>query len=372
MKKILFSSLVLLCLQHPLSAQTINFDLSMKTGLTAISNDDGSNFNKGTFGIDTVADLGYVVKPRIDFTYVKIDENPGSVKSLWQLAFGGQYDIELSDRYYVDPYLFAGIGFEYVRGSRKGFENQLFGETGAGLKFPVNKNFSLVTEFRAIRIFDKNRNDEKDEFALLIGASMPFHIEKEIPDQDHDGVLNADDLCPNTPLGVRVDLNGCPIEEKKSAPETIVVEEPKEVVVIDSDHDGVVDTVDKCPNTPKGFTVNSAGCGIKKRLEVHFKTDSANLTPGSVQEIRAFAKYLERMPHVTVTIEGYTDSSGYFRKNMVLSKKRADAVKKALVSLGIAPHRIKTVGKGPLNPIANNETKEGRALNRRIEAIIHQ
>jgi OOP family OmpA-OmpF porin len=371
MKKILCSSIALLCLQNSLFSETINFDLTLKTGLTAINNDDGSNFNKGTFAIDGVADLGYAVRPRIDFSYINIDEKAGSVDSLWQIAFGGHYELEVSDEYYVNPYMFAGIGFEYVNGSRKGFENQFFGEAGAGLKFPVNQNFSLVTEFKAIRIFDKNRNDEKDEFTLLIGVSMPFHVEKEIPDEDQDGVLNADDLCPNTPLGTKVDLNGCPVTVKKVR-KVAPKKAPEKIVVIDSDKDGVVDNVDKCPNTPKGFIVNKSGCGVKKRLEVHFKTNSSELTPGSVQVIRDFAKYLERMPHVTVTIEGYTDSSGYLKKNMLLSQRRANAVKKALISLGISGHRIKAVGKGPLNPIANNETKEGRALNRRIEAIIHQ
>ena len=372
MKKILFSSLALLVLHTVSSAEAINFDFSVKTGLTALKNNDESNFNKGTFAIDATMDMGYYMKPRIDFTYVNVNENPGTVNSLWQFAVAGQYELELSDEYYVDPYAFVGFGFEYVNGSRRGFENQVYGEIGAGLKIPVNDSLSIVAESRAIRVFDKNRNDEKDEFALLIGLSMSFHTEKEEVDQDHDGVLNAQDLCPNTPLGVKVAPNGCPIPPKKRIVRAIVHKAPKKIVKIDSDHDGVVDSLDKCPNTPKGFFVNQAGCGIKKRLEVHFKSNSANLAAGSVQEIRKFAQYLERMPHVTVTIEGYTDSSGYFRKNIVLSKQRANAVRKALISLGISPKRIKAVGKGPLNPIANNETKEGRALNRRIEAVIHQ
>ena len=374
MKKIFFSSFALLVLHTASSAEVINFDLSVKTGLTALKNDNGSNFNKGTLAIDGMIDLGYYINPRIDFTYVNVNENPGTVESLWQIAFAGHYELELSDQYYVNPYAFMGLGFEYVNGSRKGFENQVYGEFGAGLSLPLNDSFSIVAETRGIRIFDKNRQDEKDEFALLLGVSMPFHVAKEVPDQDHDGVLNAQDLCPNTPPGVKVNRDGCPIrpKPKKKIVKPITLKMPKKIVKIDSDHDGVIDRLDKCPNTPKGFLVNKAGCGIKKRLEVHFKSNSATLAAGSVQEIRKFAQYLERMPHVTVTIEGYTDSSGIFKKNMVLSKKRANAVRKALISLGISPKRIKAVGKGPLNPIANNETKEGRALNRRIEAVIHQ
>ncbi|MMZ64144.1 Peptidoglycan-binding protein ArfA [compost metagenome] len=81
---------------------------------------------------------------------------------------------------------------------------------------------------------------------------------------------------------------------------------------------------------------------------------------------------MKRKPEVTVTIEGYTDSSGDMRHNMKLSQQRANTVKKALVAYGVQARRITAVGKGSLNPIADNDTPEGRAKNRRIEAVIHQ
>ncbi len=378
MKKIFFSSVVLFCLHSTVSAETINFDLSFKTGLTALNNDDGSNFNKGTFNLDAVFDLGYVIRPRVEVAYINVDEKTGSVKSLWQFAGGGQYEFALSDRYYVDPYLFAGLGYEYVDGSRKGFESQFFGQGGFGLKYPYSDKLTFLTEFKAIQIFDESKNDEKNEFALMIGAAMPFHTVEEVPDADQDGVLNANDLCPNTPVGVAVDVNGCalPVVQPQKEPCEVVVSEIVEPepspAVIDSDGDGVEDALDRCPNTPAGFEVNKVGCGIKKRLEVHFESNSAKLSPTSMQKIRAFANYLKRMPQVTVTIEGYTDSSGDPKKNMKLSQERANAVKKALIANGISTRRIVAIGKGELNPVADNETPEGRAKNRRIEAIIHQ
>ncbi len=91
-----------------------------------------------------------------------------------------------------------------------------------------------------------------------------------------------------------------------------------------------------------------------------------------MRQIKAFADYMKKMPHISVTIEGYTDSSGDMKHNMQLSQQRANAVKKALVANGISASRITAVGKGALNPIADNDTPEGRAKNRRIEAIIHQ
>jgi OOP family OmpA-OmpF porin len=391
MKHLFLSSVALLFLQGALHAEYTNFDLSLKAGLTSIDNEDGWSFDKGTFAFDGTVDLGYVIKPRLDLVYVNIDEEK-SVDSLWQMAVDGVYDFDLYPDYPIDLYLFGGLGYEYVSGSRKGFESQFFVQGGAGVLYPVNKNFSLVTEFKALQMIDSSGSDEDNEFVVLVGASMPFHIETRLPDADGDGVLNADDLCPNTPPGVRVNPDGCPVAVKteKAAPKpkpeptpevvpavetTITPVEPlheKVVKVSDEDGDGVADSLDQCPNTPAGFSVDKKGCGVKKRLEVHFESNEAKLTADSMQKIKAFAAYLKRMPNVTVTIEGYTDSSGDMKQNMKLSQERALAVKKALISFGIKPNRITAVGKGPLNPIADNDTPQGRAKNRRIEAIIHQ
>ena len=383
MKNLFFSSLALLFLQGALHAEYTNFDLSLKAGLTSIDNEDGWSFDKGTFAADGIVDLGYVIRPRLDLVYVNIDEKQG-VDSLWQIAVDGQYNFDLYPDYPIDLYLFAGLGYEYVSGSRKGFESNFFMQGGGGVLYPVNQNFSLVTEFKALQMIDSSGSDEENEFVLLIGASMPFHIETRPPDADGDGVLNAEDLCPNTPPGVCVNADGCPVPLKKPKPKrkprvtvaatTITPIEPphKEIKVADTDGDGVPDKLDKCPNTPAGFSVDEHGCGIKKRLEVHFESNEAKLTPDSMRKIKAFADYLKRKPKATVTIEGYTDSSGDMKKNMKLSQQRALSVKKALISFGIKPGRITAVGKGSLNPIADNDTPEGRAKNRRIEAIIHQ
>lgn len=79
---------------------------------------------------------------------------------------------------------------------------------------------------------------------------------------------------------------------------------------------------------------------------------------------------MDKHPEIVVTVTGYTDNVGNDASNMALSKRRADNIKKMLVSKGIAESRIKAFGRGENNPIATNKTKEGRAKNRRIEITI--
>ncbi len=88
-------------------------------------------------------------------------------------------------------------------------------------------------------------------------------------------------------------------------------------------------------------------------------------------KIKAFAAHIKNMPDGTIaSIYGYTDSSGNAQKNRELSSKRAFAVRKALIAEGLEKRFVRAYGKGSTNPIADNETKEGRAKNRRIEAVI--
>ncbi len=183
-------------------------------------------------------------------------------------------------------------------------------------------------------------------------------------DTDGDGVPDYRDKCPDTPMGVKVDQDGCPIKKP-------VVEKPKpKPVVIDSDGDGVPDSRDRCPNTPKGYKVDEEGCFKWVRLEVHFPFDSWKVDPKYYPEIERFAKFLKENPNIKVEIQGHTDSIGSERYNLILSQKRAEAVKDILVKkYGISPDRIIAKGYGESKPIASNKTPEGRAKNRRVIAV---
>jgi len=101
-----------------------------------------------------------------------------------------------------------------------------------------------------------------------------------------------------------------------------------------------------------------------------FETDSAKLTPNAEGVASRIATVMTQNPNMQVAVVGYTDSTGNFNYNIQLSKRRADAIVNQLVKDGIARDRLAGVGVGPLNPIATNDTAEGRAQNRRVELVL--
>jgi len=173
-------------------------------------------------------------------------------------------------------------------------------------------------------------------------------------DSDHDGVNDATDRCANTPAGTAVDANGCP--------------KPK-----DTDGDGVTDDQDKCPNTAAGAKVDETGCEAlpegKEALVlkgVTFESGKSELTAEAQQVLVGVAQALAARPDVRVEVQGHTDNTGSRAMNTRLSKARADAVRAFLVEHGVAADRLTAKGYGPNNPIASNDTPEGRAENRRV------
>ncbi|MDP3683778.1 MAG: OmpA family protein, partial [Ignavibacteria bacterium] len=179
-------------------------------------------------------------------------------------------------------------------------------------------------------------------------------------DSDGDGVADYLDKCSDTPPGAKVDVNGCPL---------------------DSDGDKVPDYLDKCPNTPKGVQVDAEGCPIKKETviviketetlvlsgDTNFEFNKSKLLPNAYTVLEGIITTMKEHPKYKWEIGGYTDGVGSVNYNKKLSKQRAQAIKDYLVSKGIAKNNLKIVGYGKDNPIATNETLEGRSMNRRVE-----
>jgi outer membrane protein OmpA-like peptidoglycan-associated protein len=104
--------------------------------------------------------------------------------------------------------------------------------------------------------------------------------------------------------------------------------------------------------------------------DVLFATGKADLSPDANKSVARLAEFLKKYPNRNVLIEGHTDSVGKDDYNLALSQKRADSVKARLVGDGIEANRITTVGYGKKYPVASNDTREGKAQNRRVDVII--
>ena len=159
----------------------------------------------------------------------------------------------------------------------------------------------------------------------------------------------------------------------------------------DEDGDGVPDSRDKCPGTPKGVQVDANGCPppapapvveeaavVKEEVivirDVHFQFDSAKLTPADKDVLNTIATRLKQESSTAeLTVTGHTDSVGSDAYNQKLSDRRAHSVVEYLISQGVPRSSFVSVtGAGESQPVADNKTADGRAMNRRTEIKINR
>lgn len=106
-------------------------------------------------------------------------------------------------------------------------------------------------------------------------------------------------------------------------------------------------------------------------IDVHFETNKANIKDESNADIKKLAVFMQTYPQTSTVVEGHTDNIGSAAMNKDLSQRRAEAVRAELINkYGIDPNRLGAVGYGFDRPVADNATAEGRAKNRRTEAVI--
>jgi len=153
-----------------------------------------------------------------------------------------------------------------------------------------------------------------------------------------------------------------------SLPKTQANEEGKDTAL---NNNGTVQNKDADTTTTKGGTGSETGkspvaAGTTKSA-ASFDAGSSN--PGKIDDktIKDIIAYLSKNSQATLTVYGYASSEGDLGFNQALSQKRADVFKAYLVEKGIEANRINTIAKGVDNPIAPNDTEEGRTKNRRVE-----
>jgi outer membrane protein OmpA-like peptidoglycan-associated protein len=215
-------------------------------------------------------------------------------------------------------------------------------------------------------------------------------------DRDGDGIFDEDDACPDVPGVHSADpkKNGCPrsdrdgdgvFDEDDACPDLKGIKTKNAATngcPGDSDKDGIRDDKDACPfekgkadpdplknGCPKAVRVTMKEIQILE--EIQFAFDKFSISPRSSALLDEVSEVMGDHPEITkIEIEGHADSVGGAAYNKTLSQKRAEAVRKALIDRGVAADRLTAKGYGKDAPIADNDTAEGRRLNRRTPFTI--
>jgi len=323
----------------------------------------------------------------------------------------------IPDNYWVSPYLTLGAGASKYKGyygafipAGIGFQINLFDET----MILVNSQYRIpVTENVAYHFFHSfgvaTPLTKKKEPAPV---PVPIPVVEPPKDRDGDGVLDADDKCPDV-KGL-ASLKGCPDRDgdgiadgDDKCPDVAGLARYQGCPIPDTDKDGINDEVDKCPSVAglaryqgcpipdtDGDGVNDEedkcinekgpasnfGCPVidekivarvnKAAQNVFFATGSSKLLAKSFPKLNDVVTILKENPSYKVNIDGHTDNTGKADKNQTLSNARAASVKTYLVSKGVDESRLTSMGYGQDKPVADNKTATGRARNRRVEMSV--
>ena len=179
------------------------------------------------------------------------------------------------------------------------------------------------------------------------------------PDVDNDGIEDYLDKCPNTPIEARgmVDEKGCPR---------------------DADGDGILDYLDNCPKIP-GVAANKGCPEVQKEVKklfqkalqgIQFEAGKTVIKASSFVILNQIAKVLIDNPTYLIEVRGNTDNVGKPASNLILSEKRALAVKEYLIGKGVATERMTSNGFGDKLPVAPNTSAANKAKNRRVEFVV--
>ncbi len=238
-------------------------------------------YNNIFAGVRIYGGTGYLTGKKDSF--LKAGLPPEFKTTILYIGEGVELGYKIGDNFY--PYIFGGAtslffdprdpnGHKLPNNAKRLYSKSSFnGNLELGLRYFFTDEFaadiSFTQNFNSNDYLDDLKKGSNDTYSQInIGVSYALFASK---DSDHDGVEDSHDKCPNTPEGVRVDASGCPLDsDGDGVPDYMdkCPNTPKGVVVdihgcpLDSDSDGVPDYLDKCPGTPKGVKVDSTGCPL--------------------------------------------------------------------------------------------------------------
>lgn len=321
----------------------------------------------------------------------------------------------VSEKYWVQPYLIAGLGAQMYDGIYFG----AFIPTGVGLKLNLFDDAHLfVTSQYRIPVTKETVNyhflhqfgiagrigARKEPVLKALPPAPPVDTDKDgiidsldkcpavpgvakyegcpVPDTDKDGINDDEDKCPDVSGLAR--YQGCPVpdtdkdginDEEDKCPAEAGPASNQGCPFVDTDGDGVPDPDDKCP-TVAGPRENQGCPEIKEEVvkkinyaaqNIYFATGKATLLSKSFKGLNEVVQVLKDDAELKLAIDGHTDNTGADNLNQKLSESRAAAVKAYLVKKGVDESRLVSAGYGETQPVADNKTPAGRQKNRRVE-----
>jgi len=316
MKKLLLLSLVLAFTAN-LNAQTIDKKWGLGLGIGAYG-----TIENGQIGFMPELYLSRYLSPRLDLMLkgdvgvfrTNLENNLDLVNPFLNLRF------KLADESKnLRPYLFAGPGFLADNGV-SAFNFDL----GLGTKYYMSQSTAFYMEAGYIRGLESTDNEgitgRENLWKATLGLEFDFGKTK---DSDMDGVSDNKDKCPDTPAGVAVDKNGCPLDKDGDGVADYLDDCPTIAGLTslkgcpDADGDGVADKDDKCPDTPKGVKVDAFGCPLDSDKDgVIDSLDKSPDTPDGIDVDKdgrpvdtdgdGVADYLDKCP----TVAGPKENNG--------------------------------------------------------------
>lgn len=250
----------------------------------------------------------------------------------------------------VSPYVSVGAGALRTAASGTDSDTHLLAQAGLGLMIEVaqkedgSSRFVLRPEVKARWAFPRD-NDPQDKY-LDYSAGLGFMF-----------AFGPARAAPEAPPAPEPPRAPAPAPPAPPAPPP------------DTDGDGVIDANDRCPDTPPGVAVDANGCTLRGSVTlqgVTFEFNSADLTSESRPILAAVAADVKRFPNLRIELQGHTDSVGNDAYNLQLSERRAQSVRDFLIAEGVDPQQLTSRGYGESQPVADNQTAEGRAKNRRV------
>lgn len=244
------------------------------------------------------------------------------------------------------PYFTLGAGAQTR--DNGGEETDFLLNYGIGLKYFLTDTIALRGDVRHLLALDQGIDEiSKGHDNLLYTAGLTFQFGAPAP----------------APVTRAAEVR----EEPAPAPAPYTAQPAG---AQDSDNDGVPDDRDECPGTAEGVMVDEKGCPLSLSIHIEFDFDKAEIKPEHRSELQKAADFIDQYDAPQILIAGHTDSVGPEAYNQELSERRAAAVRQYLIdNHNLDPQRLVSRGYGESQPVASNETPQGRAQNRRTDII---